>query len=563
MTAAALAEQQIALPPMTAPQMRILTIDEQPERCWDVEGSPRSAKSWGIGFWIWKLAYKYPGIQIFYCRYKDDDLKTLRDVWNKVTAYFPPYLHATWNAKEEAWDFPNGTWHGEVYSGSRVYLSSLRVAEAMTADAVHGKYKGKTLAIVIIEEAQEVPRVNYTGLKERLSQSKTPLGATFRYPLKIVLVHNSVDEDHWIALDEFPLDGESDDCQREGHAHIRADVYSNAQNLGPDVMIGYEQDFPPGHVLRRAVIEGRRGATLVGKPVFGGYFDRTIHLDRGITQSPYYPLLEGWDFGQEKPAVVWWQYLTHIGAIRILGAVKGSNLFLETFAPKVLEVRQRWFPHATDIWPWCDPTGATGNQGRKETAVKLLHDMDVPARYDSNANDGAVRYGAIQVMAGFMERAARDGSPAFLLNPRTIELIKDGATVKERQTELLLTAFEAGYIWDEHAASDANPNIRKPKKGTRYDDLMNAGEYIVIGERISKPIHQAMWSADKRVAAMAQRVAAAAVHAAQRPARLGPTGETLQEAEARLVKAAKQMRDHDPSDVRRRPVSTQGRRGGW
>jgi hypothetical protein len=38
------------------------------------------------------------------------------------------------------------------------------------------------------------------------------------------------------------------------------------------------------------------------------------------------------------------------------------------------------------------------------------------------------------------------------------------------------------------APSDAHPNIRKPKKGTRYDDLMNAVEYVVIGEKLGAPL---------------------------------------------------------------------------
>lgn len=549
---------EIELPPLTAPQMDILSIDEQPERCHDVEGSPRAAKSWGVGFLIRKLAFKYPGIQIFYSRYKDEGLIQLRDVWSKVEAHFPPFLHAKWNASEQAWDFPNGEWVGEVYTGSRCYLSSLKVSEAMDAAAIHGKYKGKTLAVVIIEEAQEVPRANYQGLKERLSQSRTPLGQPFRYPLKIIIVHNSVDEDHWI-VEEFPLDDTGNTCAREDHRHHRADLYSNAINLGPDVMMGYERDYPPGHVLRPTVIEGRRGVTLMGRPVYSGYFDRALHVDTSLELNSYYPLLEGWDFGQEKPAVVWWQYITHLGAIRVLGAVKGKELFLESFAPRVLDIRQRWFPKPKDVYCWCDPTGATGNQGRKETAVKLLHDLHVPARYDPDANDASQRFSAIQVIAGHMERAARDGSPAFLLNPRTIEVSKNkDGELEEKSSQLIKAAFEFGYIWDEHAASDAHPNIRKPKKGTRFDDLMNAQEYIVLGERIRKPSSQEMWRADARVAAMAQRVAQAAIAGTMRA--VGPTGETLQEVEARLIRQIKQMpKDHDPADQRRASMG----RGGW
>src|SRR5688572_8123665 len=119
----------LSTPPLTGPQLSIWQIDERPERCIDVEGSPRAAKSWGIGFWIWKLVWKYPGIQVFYCRYKDDDLVTLRDVWGKVSVYFPDYLQPQWNSSDQSWDFPNR---------SRVLLSTLRVSEGATAAAIPG-----------------------------------------------------------------------------------------------------------------------------------------------------------------------------------------------------------------------------------------------------------------------------------------------------------------------------------------------------------------------------------------------------------------------------------------
>jgi len=475
MAAAALATV-LTLPPLTGPQMQIVTLDEQPNRCVDVEGSPRSAKSWGAGFLIWKLALKYPGIQIFYARYQEQGLIQLRDVWTKVGAHWPPYLQPQWNSRDECYDFP---------TGSRVFLSPIKSTEL---DAVHSKYKGKTLAVVVIEEAQEVPKVNYDGLKERLSQSRTPDGKPYKYPLLIVLVHNCVDEDHWIAK-EFPLDALGN-CTKEGHRHIRADLYSNAHNLGPDVMEGYERDYPVGHTLRRTVIEGKRGVTLVGTPVYANAFQKPLHVSPKVKYAPYYPLLEGWDFGEEKPAVVWFQYIRHLAKIQVLGAVKGSEMFLELFAPRVLAIRQRLFPEAVDVRPWCDPTGATGNGGLQWTPIALLQQLGINARpaKDSSSNrdgnDAEVRYKAIQTAAGYMMRSATDGSPAFELAPTCIELIRKGSELVEQDSHILVTAFEAGYIWDTKAPSEAAPNIRKPKKGTRYDDLMNAFEYPLIGEAI-------------------------------------------------------------------------------
>jgi hypothetical protein len=44
-----------------------------------------------------------------------------------------------------------------------------------------------------------------------------------------------------------------------------------------------------------------------------------------------------------------------------------------------------------------------------------------------------------------------------------------------------------GYVWAENAPSHTYPNIRKPKKVTRYGDLMKAIEYVVIGEKPGAP----------------------------------------------------------------------------
>lgn len=455
---------EIALPPMTGPQIEIL---EATERVVLVEGSPRSAKSWGAAFKIWMLCWSHPGIQIFYCRYKDEDVHgQLKDLWLKVCEFFPEYLQPTWDASAGAYDFPNS---------SRVYMRSLK---ASTDSLIHSKYKGLTLAVVVVEEASEVMQRNFKGLKERLSQSTTPKGERYDYPLQIVLVTNCVDEDHWLAK-ECPAASGAD------YRYIRADLHSNRGNLGEAVIAGYEADYPIGHPERRTVVEGRRGVTLKGTPVYRGRYKRDHHISPvPLVFNPHYPLLEGWDFGEEKPAVVWFQHIAHLAAIRILGAVKGSELFLETFAPRVKAIRARLFPHATQIRPHCDPTGATGNGGLQQTPVALLHQLGIPAKHDERANRAEVRYAAIQTIGGYMLRTAVDGTPAFLMNRKCLELVWEGEALVEVESDVLATAFEAGYIWDDKAPPDANPNVRKPKKGTRYDDLMNALEYPVVGESI-------------------------------------------------------------------------------
>lgn len=514
--------ERLSLPPMTGPQVEIL---EAMERVILVEGSPRSAKSWGVAFKLWMLAWQHPGIQMFYCRYKDEDVfGQLRDLWLKVCAFFPTYMQPVWSAAEGAYDWPNG---------SRVYMRSLKVS---TEALIHSKYKGLTLAVIVCEEASEILARNFKGLKERLSQSRKPDGTPYDYPLQILLVTNCVDEDHWLAK-ELPTHSGAD------YRYIRSDLHSNAHNLGPHVIAGYEADYPEGHPERATVIEGRRGVTLRGTPVYGRQFKREWHVaPKPIDFDSLYPLLEGWDFGEEKPAVVWFQYLRHLAAIRILWAVKGSEMFLETFAPKVINLRNQLFPNAHEVRSWCDPTGATGNGGMQHTPVELLKQLGVPVQYNENANRAEVRYAAIQTLGGYMLRNAVNGAPAFLMSPTSTEFSWQGEQLIETHaSNILTTAFTAGYIWDDKAPPDANPNVRKPKKGTRYDDLMNALEYPVIGERIPiAPTMRELLAADAKY-------------------QTAPERQQLQAqiAESRLLK--QQQKDRDPSDRNFRRQA--GRRG--
>lgn len=478
------ASTEIALPTMTGPQIEIL---EATEREVLAEGSPRSAKSWGACFKVWMHALSHPGIRIIYGREHGKGLGALREIWGYVAPHFPSYLQPVWNPAEQAWDFPapDGTPDpplGEHF-GSRVYLMSFASADRSN---YHSAYKSKTVAVVVCEEANEIGPRRKKGLRERLSQARTPWNEPYDYPLQLLLVTNCVDTDHWLAKapDGFPLIG--DVCHEPGKRYIQAPLYSNAHNLGGmdgPVIRGFEADYPPGHPERRTIIEGRRGLTIVGTPVYAKRFKRDSHV-APVQFNPHYPLLEGWDFGEEKPAVVWWQYIKHLAAIRVLGCVKGSEVFLETFAPRVLEIRRRLFPQATTIRSHCDPTGNSGNQGMQHTAVVLLHQLGIPVVFEPNANEPPARDKAIQTIGGYMLRVGVDGLPAFLIVGTCIELVWEGESLVEQVSTIHLDSFEAGYVWDDKAHSDRYPNIRKPKKGTRYDDIQNAGEYIVIGEQI-------------------------------------------------------------------------------
>ena len=180
------------------------------------------------------------------------------------------------------------------------------------------------------------------------------------------------------------------------------------------------------------------------------------------------------------------------------------------------------------------------------TAVSLLHSLGVPAQAafsptGADGNNPEVRDAAIQTTASYMHRMAVDGSQAFQISPLCIELSFVEGVWQSKETNLLVAAFEVGYIWSKGALSDAHPNIRKPQKGTRFDDLMNAWEYIVTGKQIPNAPSVAMLA-----------------HAQARY-QTAPEREILkrQMEQSRLLRA--QQRDRDPSD--RKVGPRVGRRG--
>ena len=116
-------------------------------------------------------------------------------------------------------------------------------------------------------------------------------------PHQMLLTPNPPHHDHWLA-NEFPEDNAHPD-----HRYIRTTVYDNRAALGEAYIQALEAAYPAGSVLRRRFIEGLRGLSMVGDPVFGGYFQRLLHA-RQVEMHPAAPLFEGWDFGHGHPCVV-------------------------------------------------------------------------------------------------------------------------------------------------------------------------------------------------------------------------------------------------------------------
>ena len=182
--------------------------------------------------------------------------------------------------------------------------------------------------------------------------------------------------------------------------------------------------------------------------------------------------------------MVWGQRLPW-GETRYLGGVMGQNMFLPDFAKVALRYRAEWFTNPLEVRTTGDPAGeAASNQGvpqrARRRAARDGRDGDVHACRRITRRSGTTRFSST---ASAMQRRTRQGE-AFRVNPRFVLVTPHGI----KHTEVLVDAFEAGYVWDERVISNTlSPSTRRPKKDGFYDHSMNCTEYMELAFGFAQP----------------------------------------------------------------------------
>lgn len=514
------------------------------------EGAFRSSKTWTCLIkWRMRLE-EYPGIALVMARWKEDDLNTkLIPDYRRVCALMGLPI-GNWNASEKCFDF---------WNGSKLYAIHLKSSEIA---AVHSKARGFTVSGVFISQLEEVPEDVAKEWMLRLSQPG--------FPHQFLADANPVHHGHYLADPEmFPEDNKNPD-----HLYVSASIWDNAHNLDASTIQAAESMYPIGHPMRGPKLEGKRGANLEGTPVYSGCFDQVKHVANGLEPYRYCDLLVGWDFGAKHPVAVFAQMVPW-GGFWIHGGIMGTDVPLETFAPKVLDTAKEWFPDRTIVH--CgDPAGSHRNsQGVSVNAVSALRDIGIGLNVQPDSNTNTVRAACVQTLQSYMlasvKRFVTDGTehyandlerrgpqlparlathaePAFQLNPRFLMVSPRG----EGLVPVILEALGAGYIWNDarHSFSQTDGNLRMPKKDGFFEHPMNATEYI---------IHNFWQSVRMPAAALTRNYRAVQKEAYREDAGL-PT-------KAQMVALRKAQIDKDPDDHgraiarwSRKPARMTGRR---
>src|SRR5215510_10613471 len=197
----------------------------------DIEGALRASKTTICLRRELRAAVNHPGIHILIARWTEDAaFGTLAPMWRSMAAQAG--IRLKWHGDESYDELPNKSW---------VYIVGLKSQDQTLR---YTKIRGKTLARIYIDQAEEVPHDVYLESAARLSQ---PL-----FPHQITITPNEVEDDHWIAK-EFP-----EDHSNPHRKYIFLSVYDNAHNLSSEVIPALTRLYPPEHPKHRTMVLGRR-----------------------------------------------------------------------------------------------------------------------------------------------------------------------------------------------------------------------------------------------------------------------------------------------------------------
>lgn len=312
------------------------------------------------------------------------------------------------------------------------------------------KAKSTNFATIVMEEADEFTFNDFQYLNGRIR-------ATGDWPLRIILVLNPVDEDHWIYK-QFVGNAEawdkagriSNGDKGPGLLVIHFSTYDNLKNLPPGYIESMSAGMGPDEIER--YIHGKWGTVLKGTPVYGKLLSPNLHL-KSVNFDGTQVLCRGWDFGFNHPACVF-RLVDPLGRKNINFEMLGDKEYLEPFARKVIFETNRLYPKA-QVFDYCDPRGHD-KKDSGDSSVQILQGLGIHP---------------------VGERGVRD-----YVEPGVEIVRKEFSTLIEGQPELTIdprcTMLRAAYFGRYVRGDDG-----RPKKDGYYEHLCDADRYTAYNHK--------------------------------------------------------------------------------
>lgn len=363
--------------------------------------------------------------------------KTMPALRDSTLREFKNHRHpalGTWRAKEDTEAYINGS------------LCSFRGLDDPT------KAKSTNYAMIVMEEAEEFTFEDFRRLNERVR-------AMGPWPLRLVLVLNPVDEDHWIYK-EF-VDNKEAYEKAGGLLVLHLSTYDNIENLPPGYIEQVTVGMSPDEIDR--YIHGQWGTIVKGEPVYKKILNSHIHL-RSVENYPGALVLRGWDFGFNHPAVSF-RIVDQYGRMNIRHTFMGEKIDLGDFVPQVTARTASLFGPDVRLLDFGDPRGHDKAPNGKETCFQILQDFGISAKGERGSRD-YVEDGIRQVKKEFSTLI--EGVPMLTIDPTNT---------------LLRAAYFGRYVRDEDG---------KPKKDGYYEHACDADRYISHHHRHDNAVHTAI-----------------------------------------------------------------------
>ncbi len=311
-----------------------------------------------------------------------------------------------------------------------------------------------------IQEAQEVDYRIFDTLTQRL---RDPAGVVHGIPYYTGLFcARGVKRAHWIyerfVKNAWDLDSGREERHRAKNpdfVYCRFTTYDNSQHLD-EIAPGYIQNQIRHHegdtAWIKMFIEGEFGFDIEGRPVFE-CFKPDAHIAQ-ITADPSLPIHRGWDFGYNRPAVVWCQY-DRTGRFLVLKELCPTGVSREELCGMVATHQKIWWPdrHPSQYRDYGDIAGTQVNTATDQ------HDVDYVESYFGTSMEyraARVQEG-LEVLRGLMVRNTKSGSPRFAI---------------DESCERLIDACQGAYYYRLDKTDE------RPIKGEGYDDVVDATRYV-------------------------------------------------------------------------------------
>jgi len=286
-----------------------------------------------------------------------------------------------------------------------------------------GKLRSLELTGAWINEASEIPKEIFDMVTQRVGRfpSKLQGGPSW---CGIILDTNPCDDDHWyykLAEEERPDEWEffrqPGGLYKEGDQYVPNPDAENIFNL-PGGYRYYLQQVPSKQEdWINVFLLGNYGSTKDGKPVYPEYNDKVHCLPKNVEAERGLPIVLGWDFGLTPACVV--MQVTARGKVIVLDEVISEDMGIRQFANDAVKPLLNNKYQGFTVYSAGDPAGNIRAQTDERTCLQELLEAGIYTE-PAPTNDFIPRREAV---AFFMTKMS-DGEPAFLLNPRCVNIRK-------------------------------------------------------------------------------------------------------------------------------------------